>query len=295
VRAPLSGVVERVHVRQGQDVRSGQLLATISSRDAASVRSDLRRAAVQEEVARSAVLSLRDLVKTGAATTRELHEAEVRLQHANSELARARAAAASLGVGSLGVATYALRATQPGRVLTRHCTPGEHIGPDDAQEAFFIGDLERLEIVARAPERDAGDIELGDAASIELLALPDAALTARVVSIGPVVDAVSRTVPIRLRLDPGHPPLAAEMSAVATLETVGSEVIVVPAEAVMMHADDFVVLVRSPTGAYERRSVRPGIRIAHHRQILAGLAVGEQVVTEGALLLDPELDRILAP
>ena len=65
----------------------------------------------------------------------------------------------------------------------------------------------------------------------------------------------------------------------------------VPTSAVLARRDQFFVFVRSGDGSYVQKEVRIGEQRGQHVTILAGLAPGEQVVTEGAILLDAEANE----
>ncbi len=295
VRAPLSGFARTVDVALGQEVKKGDRLATISSKDAAEVRADLARAAAELRLAKTNLERLKSLKADGAATDREVREAEAKLTEEEADFARASAAAAALGVGGGSSAAYEIRASAAGWVVARNIHPGERVGPDDAKEAFLIGDITRLEVTARAYERDIAEIELNEPARIEVPSIPGAVFNAKVTYLGQVIDPVSRTVPVRLALDAPDKRLRAEMTATVSLDTVGTSCIVVPRDAILLKGDAFVVLVKKDDGGYERRKVRPGVRVGDDVQLLEGLKPNENVVVAGAVLVDGELDRILAP
>jgi hypothetical protein len=69
----------------------------------------------------------------------------------------------------------------------------------------------------------------------------------------------------------------------------GDPVVVVPRDAVLLRRDTRVVLIRKDARFLERRTVKVGPNIA----ILEGVQEGEEVVSEGAVLLDGELDKLL--
>jgi hypothetical protein len=67
----------------------------------------------------------------------------------------------------------------------------------------------------------------------------------------------------------------------------------VPRSAVLLRRDERVVLVRTSANEVVRRAVTTGLAFGSDIQILAGLRAGELVVSEGAVLLDGELDQLL--
>ena len=155
VRAPLSGYARTVDVALGQEVKKGDVLATISSKDAAEVRADLARAGAELRLAKTNLERLKSLKADGAASDREVREAEAKQAEEEADISRASSAAAALGVYGGSSAAYELRATAAGHVVARNLHPGERVGPDDGKEAFLIGDISKLEVSARAAAGNA--------------------------------------------------------------------------------------------------------------------------------------------
>jgi Cu(I)/Ag(I) efflux system membrane fusion protein len=67
-----------------------------------------------------------------------------------------------------------------------------------------------------------------------------------------------------------------------------SELLVVPAEAVIRTGTRAVVIVRKDGGAFEPREVKLGAELGDDIEVAAGLAEGEQVVASGQFLIDSE-------
>ncbi|MGZ3418474.1 MAG: efflux RND transporter periplasmic adaptor subunit [Polyangiales bacterium] len=294
VRAPLSGHVKSVPVTVGQVVEKGTVLAVIESRDAALARSELAKAAVDVKASKINLERLKALLEDKAATEREVREAEAKLAQEQAELARASEAVAALGLEKGSAATYELRASGPGRIVKRNLEPGERVGPDDAKEAFLIGDTSHLVMQATAYERDILGVTKDARASITVPSIPGATFGAHVANVGEVIDPVSRTIEVRLALDDADPRLRAEMSATVEVARPSLAAVTVPVGALFLHHDDFVVLVKQGNG-YARRKVVPGPSIGARVAILSGVGKEDQVVSEGALLVDSELDRVLDP
>jgi cobalt-zinc-cadmium efflux system membrane fusion protein len=294
VRAPLSGHVKSVPVTVGQVVEKGTLLAVIESRDAALARSELAKAAVDVKASKINLERLKGLLEDKAATEREVREAEAKLAQEQAELARASEAVAALGLEKGSAATYEIHASGPGRIVKRNLEPGERVGPDDAKEAFLIGDTSHLVVQASAYERDILGVTKSAKATITVPSIPGATFQAHVDNVADVIDPVSRTIDVRLALDEADPRLRAEMSATVEVARPSLAAVTVPVGALYLHHDDFVVLVKQGNG-YERRKVVPGPSIGPRVAILSGVGKDDQVVVEGALLVDSELDRVLDP
>lgn len=295
VRAPLSGYVRTVDVSVGQEVVKGTLLATIQSKDAAAARAELAQAKTELDLAKTNLDRLVALRKDGAATDKEVREAEANWHKEQVEYARAAEAVAALGLSSGGsAATYELRASGPGRVLTRSIASGERVGPEDAKEAFLVGDTSKLVVIGAVYERDMGSIVKGAKATFTVSSLPGDTFTAKVGTVGDVLDPASHTLEVRFELDAADARLRAEMATTILVERKLSAAATVPASALFLHHDQFVVMVQDK-GVFVRRKVVPGPVIGDRIALLEGVTTTDKVVVEGALLVDAELDRVLDP
>lgn len=65
VAAPFPGIITRIFVVNGQDVRAGQPLATVASRDMVSLTAELARARARQSVTRAQAARLSQLAREG--------------------------------------------------------------------------------------------------------------------------------------------------------------------------------------------------------------------------------------
>ncbi len=102
------------------------------------------------------------------------------------------------------------------------------------------------------------------------------------ISIGPRVDARTRTLPVRFRVDDTRRSLFAGMMAQAHLILdAPREPTAVPVSAVIDDAGTDVVYVQTGAESFERRVVRLGVRDGDHVEVTQGVAPDEWVVAEG--------------
>ncbi|MEE8130141.1 MAG: hypothetical protein V3T48_07635, partial [Vicinamibacterales bacterium] len=108
----------------------------------------------------------------------------------------------------------------------------------------------------------------------------------RLISVGRVVDPISRTVPIvyeRVNVDS---PLAVGQSVTLRLFTSASQQgIAIPEAAVVDDGGQPVVFVQTGGESFARRAVRLGSRGGGFVQVVNGVEVGERIVTYGAGLI----------
>lgn len=291
IGAPVAGRVEEVHVRLGDRVQAGAKLVTLGSSDAAGARAELRRAESMVHAARLERERQGTLSERGVGLARDRVEAEAALAQAETELARARHANALIGRDRGG--QVVIRAPIDGVVLRRIVTPGGVALPG-GEALLEIGDPTALWIVADVFSDEVDRVRDGATATIEVPGLQEPA-AARVAAVGGAVDPRTRRAPVWLLLDEAVPHLRAGAYVRVLIDAGEPAKAVVPTSAVVlaggMHAVVYVA-TDVPT-SFERRAVTVGRPVRGRVPVLAGLAAGDRVVVEGALLLDGAADSLL--
>ena len=275
----------------GDAVATGAELIELESADLGRARADVAIARARADQARRSSQRKTEL-SGGAVSAREVEDAAADLASAEAELRAAESSLAAFGVGTgtEGGTAFALRSPIEGTVLSREARRGEVV--DAAHVLFRIADLSKLWLVVHAFERDALRAAEGGAVDVTFAALPNRAFRGTVARVGREVDAVSRTVPIRIDLDNPDGILRPGMSATARLPLGSGEGVVgVPAEAIQRCDAGWCVFVPKDPGHFEARPVGRGRELGSEIEILSGLLAGETVVVNGAFLLRAEAEK----
>jgi multidrug efflux pump subunit AcrA (membrane-fusion protein) len=182
-----------------------------------------------------------------------------------------------------------IRAPTGGTVTSFPFPVGTTVSP--AMSIGKISSANDLEITIAVAERFVSRIRMGQSGVLVFDAYPGETFAARVVEISPVLNTVSRTMSVKLRLT--SPDARIKIGMYARVRLVTDErrnVIVIPNDAVVRRAAGSVVFVLNQDDA-DPRSVRrvpvtEGIRVDDALEILAGLAMGDEIVVKGQTLLD---------
>jgi membrane fusion protein, heavy metal efflux system len=282
----------RLRAAPGDRVAAGAPLVELVSIDLGKARGTLREAEARRALAVQALARKRGLAEERIVPQREVQEAEAEARTAEAALAAARATLESLGIAGEGGdgGGFLLKAPLAGIVLDRQVVQGQVVEP--SRVLFKVGDIARLWLVAHASERDALQVRVGAAARVAYPALPGEPFEARVSLVGRIVDAGSRTIPVRLLVANPDGRLRPGMSATVWLP-VGDEgrLLTVPAASLQRLHDSWCVFVPRGEGRFEARSVGRGRDLGGEVEILSGLAAGETVVVDGAFLLKAEGEK----
>jgi RND family efflux transporter MFP subunit len=268
------GVIRRILVEQGSPVRKGQLLATLAEDEVAAAVTQAR--AVAEQAARD--------LERGKALLAE----EVATREQVEDLATAnQVAEAQLRSAQFNARHARIEAPADGVVLRKLAEPDEQIAP--GQPVLVVGGTSAGWIVrASLADRDVVRIQTGDAAEVTLDAYPGRNVAARVVEIAAAADPQTGTYEMKVSVDPAGARFVQGLVAKVTVaDPDAGSVAVVPVSS-LLEADGSLatVFVVAKGGIARKVSVRTGRLLGERIEVVAGLAPGDQVVTEGAAWLD---------
>ena len=183
--------------------------------------------------------------------------------------------------------TLTLNAPVHGVVLEKMVVAGQAVMP--GMKLYRIADLSTVWIEGAVFEQDLAFITVGRAVRAELTAYPGRPFEGRVDFVWPTVDAESRTARVRVTVRNPGGLLKPGMYATLFVDAhVGTDVLSVPAEAVVMTGERNLVFVVGQEGALEPREVVLGPRAQNRFQVLQGLAAGERIVASANFLVDAE-------
>ncbi len=307
------GRVEKVYANLGDYVHIGQILARMHSHDVHDAR-----AAYQIAVAdRARLESAQALAQTEYDRTQRLYALKAvsleQTQIAHQELITAQTEATNAGTAVIRERTHLedtlgvpadvpanshnendelvpIVAPASGYVLEKTVTPGATIQP--STDAFVIGDLSRLWMLASVTAEQLARLHIGQSASISLPDVPGDSFSGRVVNLGQQFDATTRQMQIRIEVANTGGRLRPEMLARAELP-VGEKktALLVPQDAVQQVNGQDAVFVRSSADHFVMRPIQAGQTTQGMVQVISGIQPGEQVVTHGSFLVKSQLLR----
>jgi RND family efflux transporter MFP subunit len=271
----VGGVVESIHVEEGESVKAGQVLAVLKPAEINASLDQAREAAAKAQ---------RDLDRGNALLADEVTTQE-QVQDLTTALRVARAAESS---AAFNAAHARIVASADGVVLRKLAEANEVV--QAGQTIVVLGGANRGWVVRLGlADRDVVRVHLGDSARIEFDAWPGKLFDGRVANIASAADPSTGTFTVELRLEPGDARFVQGLVAKVALSPQNSgKAKVVPLQALLEANDkEAGVFVFDPaTRTVRRVNIQIG-RISGGRiEVRDGLTTGEQVVTEGAAFLE---------
>ena len=312
VGSPVTGVVVKRLVQEGDVVQPGDVLAVLRGDDfeAAVREAEASLAQLQQSARPQAQAALRDAEARLAQASREVQRRQGLFQRqliaretmeqaiqvqttARTAAEQARLAAHALGAGQPNeaaalarlasaraqLAKTTIRAEVGGTVLTRNAEPGDLVQP--GRILFEIARTGDTEILVPLDEKNLEVLAVGQAAQCVADAYPARPFAAKVSFIAPSVDPQRGTVDIRLGVNPAPDFLRQDMTVSVNIETGRRErAMVVPNDALRQlngpHAE--LWLVRN--GRATLQPVALGLRGLAQTEVTAGLQAGDWVLSD---------------
>lgn len=273
------GRLERVLVVQGDRVREGQLLAEIYSPDFLTLQAEYIQAAAR--------------ARRHAGDAAEEAPARAFLAGARERLALLGVPASeieSLDASAVPRPLLAVRAPLAGTVLESDVVAGDAI--ELGTSLFRLADPSTLWACLHIQEKDLAAVRAGTEVVLRTHAYPAEEFRGRLVLVGDVVDAGTRTVEGRVEVANAGGRLKSGMYVEALTAAVGErQALVVPEESVQQDEGRTIVFVKTGERTFARRPVETGEKFDRRIEILKGLAAGETVVASGSFLLKSEMRK----
>lgn len=267
IEAKVSGKIEQMLVVPGQQVKAGELLATIDARE---VQARYDQAAALRQQAEADLKRLTSLLDQKV------------LSQAEFDSAQARARVTIAGVIEAETMLSYTKVTAPfaGVITRKHADVGDLATP--GKPLLEMEDSTALRLEADVPEAVVGKLTLGEKLPVRIATL-EAELAGIVSEIAPAADPSSRTFLVKLDL-PAQPALRAGQFGRVAMPVGVTSALRVPVSAVIQRGQMELVFVVAENTA-RLRLVKTGKRLGSEVELVSGLSAGEQIVTEGVASL----------
>ncbi len=265
ITAPVTEMIDRVLVKEGDAVTRGQVLAHFRTASlepsASSADAEFKMRAADRE-------RMQNLLKEGAVSERDVESAE----------AAWRAAVAQRAQAHNRLADATVRATVAGVIATRFVQGGDRVA--DGDPLFRLVNTRELEFEATVPSEYVQSIQPGAAVELTITGYTAGTVTGRVARVNAAADPATRQVKVYVIVDNRNGALVGGLFASGSLVTQQlKDVIAVPVRAIRVDgARNWVMIVQK--GFLARREVTPGLadEAQDRVEISAGLAPGDTVI-----------------
>jgi RND family efflux transporter MFP subunit len=269
----VGGVIQRIAVRVGEQVKAGQMLAELIPTEINASQSQAQQLSdkAQRDVERGERLYADQVIA---------------LSQLEDLRTQAKVAAAQLQAATFNQGYARIVAPGAGTVLRKLAEEHELVAP--GQPIMTLGARDTGYVVRAAlSDRDAVQLKVGDTATIKLDAYPDKTFTGRISEIGGAAQVENGLFPVEVKVQTDEilaNGLVAQLGIQPQLATRQS-LVYVPTGAVVSGVGQRASIFVLDNAVARRREVTVAFFMRDQVAIATGVQPGEQVITDGALYL----------
>ncbi len=267
-----------------------------AAKDFISAQAKLAQAKTQFEEAQSMLQREEHLYKNRAMLKRDYQLAQAEADRIRNHINTLAQRLVFLGVDKKMLAavttsgkitgTTNILASIGGIVSFRDVAFGEVAQPSSV--LFTISDMSTVMIQVDLPEVDLKKVKIGDVVKVKVPSYPDEIFEGTISYMSVTVHSDTRTINTRARLENRQGKLKKFMFAEIYLEGSPQKVLACPKDAIQQHGEQKIVFVRTTDGFVER-PVITGLEGDKYVEIVKGAKAGDQVATQGSLMLKNEI------
>jgi membrane fusion protein (multidrug efflux system) len=274
VTTEVAGQVRSIAFESGQAVEQGSLLLQL---DDSVDQADLRGLQAERRLAEIRYKRFVRLVKDNSASQADLDEAQANLQNLEAQVAAEQATIDKKRIRAPFAGLLGIRQVDLGEYLA----PGSRIVPLQALDPIYVD--------YALPERHIASLRPGQPVLIGIQAYGDETFQGSITALNPGIDPRTRNLRVRATLPNPDGRLRPGMFAdVRTVLPARSNVLTVPRTAISYNPyGDSVFVIEQQDGqaVVQRRQIETGDSREGRVEVLAGLSVGETVVSAGHVKL----------
>lgn len=297
----VAGVVRESLATVGDEVKAGQVMAVLESRELATIKAEYLSAKERESLARATFEREKGLWEKKISAEQDylsakqaMAEAAISVRSAEQQLHAVGFSEEYLkgipGQSHISYTRYEITAPFDGSVIEKHITLGESLKDDGP--CFTIADLTTVWVNLSVYQKDIPSIRKGQQVLISAGENPSDGVAATVDYMGPIVGEETRTAIARVVLpnEEGQWRPGQFVTGFVSTKTTKTVPVVAPKTALQTFEGATCVFVQTDKG-FVPAPVTVGSSNDTHVEIVKGLEQGARIVVEGAFVIKAEIAK----
>lgn len=269
IRTEISGIIQKIHFKEGQKVQKGQLLATLND-DELQAQAD--RLAYTIKLNEQVEYRQKQLLEREAISRQEYDIALADVNTIKADLQRVKAQ----------IARYYIRAPFSGEIGLRYVSEGSYVSP--TTQIASMQDIDRVKIEFTVPEKYSDLVQRGDSITFSVRG-NERKYKANVYAVESRIDLATRS--LRVRAQAGNPDRTLIPGSFAKIELTLNRIddaVMIPTEALIPELQGQKVYLLK-NGRALPSPVKTGIRTAREIQVTEGVSASDSLIVTGLLQL----------
>ena len=259
--------IKAVHVKVGDKVSAGQVLAQLDNETSAI---NLSNAQLAYDNAYTNYENAKQLFELGAVSQSDLNQLKMAYENANNTLRQAQMA--------MDYAT--VTAPISGTVTMVNANVGSFATA--SAPMFEIANVDTLEISTGINEQNVSKIKIGQEVLLKIHSVSDKWMSGTITEISKVMNAQTKNYPVTIALANKDDDLVAGMYAEVQVAVEHAEdVLVIPVDAIVYKEAKPVAFVAQADGTVKEKALTLGINDGDYYVVTKGLQAGDQIVVKG--------------
>lgn len=280
----VSGNVIKIYAELGDQVKQGQVLATVRSGEVAEYERERMDALNDVALDEKNLQVAKDLLAGKLASEKDVLAAERELEKSKAELNRINEVYKIYNLQ--GGAIYNITAPISGFIIEKNINQNELIRKDEGDNVFAIAQIDEVWVLANVNESEIGLINPGVNADIRTISYPNREFKGKVDRTFNILDPSTKAMKVRIKMPNADHALKPEMSATVTLKYDESiSLASVPSSAVVFDKSKYWVMVYKDKDHIETRQVEIYRELGGITYLSSGLEAGETVFVKNQLLI----------
>ncbi|MFO7879675.1 MAG: efflux RND transporter periplasmic adaptor subunit [Bacteroidota bacterium] len=295
VAAPLSGIVSKLHLNEGERVRKGQVIMEIESIEYGNLLSDFMKAVSELSYQNGRLERTKQLTERGVAP-----ESELEAVKAESDRARANQQAVKARLMALGVSEAEIHQMKDADNIEPHLFIRSKISGVIDQHQVELGmpvqaydelatvvNTEKVLVKAWLSPEDLNYISPGDSVSISRRTSPGVeSINSIIASINPALDQDNQSVIANIYVKTvNNWPVPGENVRVELSSDMPNGLIAVPSDAITYLGNKEVIFVRAGDNQFQVREIEVSHADSDNSFVRQGLDIGEKVAVSEVFTL----------
>jgi cobalt-zinc-cadmium efflux system membrane fusion protein len=296
IGSPITGRVSDLYVSLGDVVKKGQVLAKINSIELTQTQLTLIKSTQLIGLKTKAVERAKLLFEADVISKAEMLRIENELDAVKADYRASRDQLIVLGMNEKAleklessgqINSYGdVISRFDGVIISRAINVGQIVNPQD--NLFHVADLSKLWAVANIPEQQASFIQKDEIVSLEIPALDNKKIEAKIIFEDSIVDPQTRTVMVRAELDNHDLLFKPDMLISMYIRSKKISKLAIPISSVVRESNRSYVFVQTSPNKFRLTEIEVGSRDGNIVSILSGISIGETIVVDGAFHLNNE-------